>query len=259
MNNAEELELALEAARKVENILKQGFEKVLNISIKEGKGVVTEIDQESERIIVDTIQNRSNYPILGEEGGLRGEKGDTYWVIDPLDGTTNFTRKIPLCAVSIALIKDNRVEVGVVYNPLLNELYYAQKEKGSYYNEKAIKVSNTSLIKESVIFINSGYAEDDRKRSAEITNRLGIKSSPRKFGTSALELGYVAKGSMEAFLCSGDELWDYAAGILIVEEAGGKITDWQGNEWNNSNSFICASNGLVHNEIIESAKDLQID
>lgn len=257
MNNQDELELALEAARKVENIIKHGFEKVLNISAKEGKGVVTEVDQESERVIVDTIQNQSNYPILGEEGGLRGEKGDTYWIIDPLDGTTNFTRKIPLCAVSIALIKDNKVEVGVVYNPLLNELYYAQKSKGAYYNDQAIKVSNITSVKESVIFINSGYAKEDKKRSAEVTNRLGVNASPRKFGTSALELGYVAKGSMEAFLCSGDELWDYAAGILIVKEAGGKITDWQGNEWDNSNSFICASNGLVHNEIIQSINSLQ--
>lgn len=157
------------------------------------------------------------------------------------------------------MIKNNRVEIGVVYNPLLNELYFAQKGKGSYYNNKVIEVSSISSLKESVIFINSGYAEDDRKRSVEVTSRLGINASPRKFGTSALELGYVAKGSMEAFLCSGDEIWDYAAGILIVEEAGGKITDWQGNEWNNSNSYICASNNLFHNKIIESIKDLQID
>lgn len=253
-----DLELALEAAKAVDSVIKQGFEKVLTISVKEGKGVVTEIDQKSEEIIVDILQDKSNYPILGEEGGLRGEKGDIYWVIDPLDGTTNFTRKIPLCAVSIALIKNNQVEVGVIYNPLLNELYSAQKGSGSYFNDRLIKVSNTSSLKESVIFINNGYPEDDKKRSAEATNRLGLNVTVRKFGTSALELGYVAKGSMEAFLCSGDELWDYAAGILIVEEAGGKITDWKGSLWDNSNSFICASNNLIHDQIIKEIQNLQI-
>lgn len=257
MHNQDELQIALEAAKKVENILKRGFEKVLNISVKEGKGVVTEVDHESERVIVDIIQSKSNYPILGEEGGLRGEKGNTYWVIDPLDGTTNFTRKIPLCAVSIALIKNNQVVVGVVSSPLLNEYYSASKENGAYCNDQKIKVSDVSSVKESLIFINSGYGYEDRKRSSEVSARLGINATPRKFGSSAIELCYVAKGSAEAFLCSGDELWDYAAGILIVEEAGGVVTDWLGRKWDNSNSFIFASNGRIHREIIQSVKDLQ--
>ena len=257
MNNQDELQIALEAGKKVENLLKQGFEKVLNISVKEGKGVVTEIDQESERIIVDAIQHKSNYPILGEEGGLRGEKGNTYWVIDPLDGTTNFTRKIPLCAVSIALIKNNQVVVGVVYNPLLNECYFASKGNGAYCNGQKIKVSDVSSVKESIIFINSGYMYEDRKKASEITLRLGIDVTPRKFGSSALELCYVAKGSTEAFLCSGDELWDYAAGILLVEEAGGAVSDWSGKKWDNSSSFIFASNGSIHNKILQNIKGLQ--
>lgn len=118
-------------------------------------------------------------------------------------------------------------------------------------------MSNKSGINKSIIIANQGHIKESRERYSEIMQRFSKICYFRRFGTTALELCYIAKGGVDAFMCSGDELYDYAAGLIIVEEAGGKVTDWKGNAWNNTNSFIVATNGKIHDEIVAEVKDLQ--
>lgn len=257
-NSSSDLQLAIEAAKKAAEIIKSGYGKIKTIEDKEDgtKGIVTNLDKESEEAILKILRAKSNYAIFTEEtGNIEGK--DALWVIDPIDGTTNFSRNIPFFCISIALIRENKIELGVIYNPVLNELYYAEKGKGAYLNKKQIFVSKQGSLKGSVVIIDHGYDLKDREMSIEAIKRLYRNCSLRTFGTTAFELCFVAKGSTDAFMSSGDELYDYAAGLIIVEEAGGKVTDWKGDKWNNANSFILTSNGKIHEELIQKIKDIQ--
>ncbi|MDO8657229.1 MAG: inositol monophosphatase [Candidatus Levybacteria bacterium] len=267
-----DLQLAIEAAKKAGEIIKAGYGNIQKIDNKDNGTIVTNVDKESEKAIINILQKKSNYAIYSEEiGNIKGKDG--LWVIDPIDGTTNFARGIPLFCVSIALMKTTgtdsgqarmtrehtrpEIELGVIYNPVLDDLYFSEKEKGTYLNKKRIYVSKQQNLQRSVVFINSGYSLEDKDRYAQVTKKLVPSCTIRKFGTTALELCFVAKGSADAFMSSGDELYDYAAGLIIVEEAGGKITDWKENEWDNSNSFILASNGKIHRELLQNLQNIQ--
>lgn len=253
-----DLLLAIEAAKAAGEVIKKGYGNIQKTEDKEdgAKGIVTDVDKKSEEVILKILQKKSNYAIFTEEtGNIKGKDG--LWVIDPIDGTTNFSRGIPLFCVSIALMKQNKIELGVIYNPILNELYYAEKSKGAYLNEKRIYVSKKDSLKGSVIIINHGYEQTDKERAIEVTKNLYKDCSLRRFGATAYELCFVANGSTDGFMSSGDELYDYTAGLVLVEEAGGKVTDWKGNGWNNSNSFILASNGKAHDKLINKLSNLQ--
>ena len=253
---SKDLQLALDAAEKAGQIIRDGFGKISTFERKIGKGIVTEIDKKAEAAIVAILQ-KSSYPILGEESGFVGKKSDTYWVVDPLDGTNNFFRQVDLIATAIALIKENEVVLGVIESPLKNLTYFAEKGNGAYRNSERINVSNRQ-IQDTIITTNYGYGTKAVAMYKNATSILLDKVQKiRHLGTSALELCYVAQGSYEAFLSFGDELWDYAAGLILVEEAGGKVTDWKGNPWNNSNSFVLTSNGLIHLYLVHLVENLQ--
>lgn len=257
-NFSSDLQLAIKAAKAAGEVIKAEYGKVQTIEDKEdgAKGIVTNVDKESEEAILKILQSKSNYAIFSEETG-NIEGSNELWVIDPIDGTTNFSRNVPLFCLSIGLIRKNKIELGVIYNPVLDELYFAEKGKGAFLNEKRIYISTQQTLKGSVMFINNGYALEDKEKYVEVSKRLIPYSSLRKFGSTAFELCYVAKGSADAFISSGDELYDYAAGLIIVEEAGGKVTDWKGKGWNNTNSFILASNGKIHQELLQKIQNLQ--
>lgn len=251
-----DLQLAITAAKAAGEIIKAGYGNIQKIDNKDNGTIVTNVDKESEETIINILQKKSNYAIYSEEiGNIEGKNG--LWVIDPLDGTTNFARGIPLFCVSIALMKGNNIELGVIYNPTLDELFFAEKGKGCFLNNKKNYVSNKSGINKSIIIANQGHIKEIRERYLKIVQRLYKVCYFRRFGTTALELCYIAKGGADAFMCSGDELYDYAAGLIIVEEAGGKVTDWKGNTWDNTNSFILATNRKIHDEIVVEIKDLQ--
>lgn len=253
-----DLQLAITAAKAAGEIIKAGYGNIQTIEDKENgtKGIVTNVDKESEEAILKILQSKSNYAIFTEETG-KIEGKDALWVIDPIDGTTNFSRNVPLFCVSIALIRENRIELGVIYNPILNELYSAGKDKGTYLNKKRIYVSKQESLKGSIAIINHGYALEDRKRAVEVIKIIYKDCSLKRLGSTAYELCLVAKGSADSFLSSGDELYDYAAGLIIIEEAGGKVSDWKGNTWDNTNSFILASNGKIHQELLQKLQNLQ--
>jgi myo-inositol-1(or 4)-monophosphatase len=252
------LELAIEAARCGGSVITNNFTKSGKASVKpNGKGLVTQTDKATEQVIIEILQANSAYTIISEETAPDDPPPGRSWIVDPLDGTTNFARKLPLFAISIALLQDQDIVLGVIFNPMTRECFYAEKGKGGYLNGQPIKVSLPTDPATTVLFLDHGYQTDDRKRYALVADRFAHKYSVRTLGTTALELAYLACGCAGGFICSGDEFWDYAAGIVLIEEAGGRVTDWKGNHWDRHRAFILASNGFFHQELIEHIAELQ--
>lgn len=171
-----------------------------------------------------------------------------------MDGTTNYLTKIPFFAVSIALAVKNDVKVGVVYDPLHENLYVAEKDKGSDLNNEKIKVSPTEKIEESMI----GYAgrSKTKKMFFETVSRVGLSTkTPKILGSTALHICYVASGVLDASIIASASSWDFAAGGLIVEEAGGRVTELNGKPWSPESKNILATNGKIHNALLEILKE----
>lgn len=256
MEVTDELKLITEAVRKAGQIVKDGYGQNLEITIKgDPKNIATQIDQASEKAIIETLQASSDYPILAEESGKSGELGDTFWVIDPLDGTTNFSRGIPFFSVSVALVKEEKVVCGATLNPLTGDLYFAQKGKGAYLNDLQIKVSDKT--EGAIVILNQGYSEEAILKYRQTVEKLGPLYILRRLGSSCLEYCMVASGVVEGFVSFGDKLWDYAAGMIIIEEAGGKVTDWKGNPWSVWSPYVLSSNQVVYEKLKENVEDLQ--
>lgn len=231
------LQIAIEAARAAGKIIMEGYATQNSVDVKENKSQVTETDKNSEKDIIQILEAKSKFPILAEETRNIPSNTDSYWVVDPLDGTTNFIRRIPLCAVSIALIENNTPTVGVIFNPITGEMFYAQKGGGAFLDGERIYCSKES----GILFANSGYDKKHKDAFAQVVIAT-TDYSIRKFGTTAYELATVARGGADAFVAWGDELWDHAAGILLVRESGGIVTNWKNEEWNTSSKFVLAGN-----------------
>jgi len=248
------LNIAIEAARRGGEVLLKYFEMTgLEREIKEDKSFVTKADKESETAIIDIVQRElPEHGFLGEEGHDINPGAEYRWIVDPLDGTTNFVNGIPLFAVSIGILHENDVVAAVVYNPVTRSLYAAEKGKGATYNGKLAKVSVQPAEMGCVTF---GPGKKDKER----LNVLFSKSeqfvkSKRYLGGAALDLAYVARGGMEGFISIGLNKWDYAAGALLVQEAGGTITDFKGNPWTMEQNYFVASNGVAHSALLQLVK-----
>lgn len=256
MKQSYDLELAIQAARKAGKIVSHGFENIQEMREKqEGKGMVTDVDLRSEKAIIKVLQKESPYPILGEETGQvkHKDQGKTTkrWVIDPIDGTTNFMRGIPLFAVSIALMDGDTFQAGVVYHPITQECYFAERGQGAYLNEEQIKVSNNQDPVKAIVYLDWGYGSKWSQAASQMHERLNKHFFIRTLGVTALEFCWVAKGSADIGVTIGDELWDFAAGAVIVQEAGGLVTDFKGQVIKADGRYIVVSNGLVHDKIVQ--------
>lgn len=250
------LEAAIEAAKLGGKILLGYFNTELERQIKDDKSFVTKADKESEEAIVGYLKNLlPDHSFLAEESGESKQTSPYMWIVDPLDGTANFVNGLPTFAVSIALLKDKELVTAVVYNPLTEMLVYAEKGKGLYCNGVKTRVSDqkpeTAMITAGV-----GKIPGVKDRLANIFREAPkhIKTF-RYVGSAAFELAVLARGGIEAFISLGNAKWDYAAGILLVQEGGGKITDLEGNPWNFENNFFIASNGIVHDTILQIVKN----
>lgn len=226
-------------------------------SFKDAHAIVSRADYEAEEIILEFL--RKNFPedgILTEEAGhLKGSSGRV-WVIDPLDGTTNYTIGNPLFAVSIALCEEKEPLLAVVYAPRLQEFYWAEKGKGAWLNNRKMKVSSTEKIKEAINIYCHGTRISDMKKAVAIYSRLKfLGRDARQLGSAAIECAFVAAGRTESIVIPGAHPWDVAAGALLVREAGGKVTDFQDKEWNLDSKDILASNGKIHNELLKIIKE----
>ncbi len=248
---------AIETAIEAGKILEAGFGTDFKISSKEGRNnLVTEFDKKSENYIISTLSEKfPSHSFLAEESGKSKEfsSDEVIWVIDPLDGTVNFAHNLPIFSVSIAAVQNNEILCGVIYHPILKELFVAEKGKGSYLNNKKISVSQNSDFPSA--FLVTGFPYDVNSRHNECVSIFGQvvdKGLPvRRLGSAALDLAYVANGRFDGFWEIKLNPWDVAAGILIVQEAGGKVTKYDGSEVSIYGDSILATNGLIHKEMID--------
>ena len=241
-------------------VLKHYFnKKELKISNKEGiNNLVTEADHASEKAIVETI--REVFPdhfILSEEVGELKTDSEYKWIIDPIDGTVNYAHGIPICCVSIGLEQSGEMIFGAVYNPLMGEFFIAEKGKGAWMNGELIHVSTKSTVMDSCFVTGFPYTYLDMPNSPlDVFDRFIRKGVPvRRLGSAAMDLCWVAAGRFDGFFEHKLQAWDSAAGFLIVEEAGGKVTDYKGDRYSVYQPQIFASNGLIHNEGLEWIND----
>lgn len=236
-------------------VLKHFFSsKTLKISNKEGvNNLVTEADHAAEKAIIDTI--RAQFPdhfLLTEESGELKSNSEYKWIVDPIDGTVNYAHNIPICCVSIGLEHRGTIIMGAVYNPLLDEFFLAEKGKGATLNGEPIQVTTKNRVIESCIVTGFPYTYLDMPNGPlEVFDRFIRKGVPvRRLGSAAIDLCWVAAGRFDGFYEHKLNPWDSAAGFLMVEEAGGKVTDFTGKDYSLYQPQIIATNGIIHEEII---------
>lgn len=234
-------------------ILMHYFNNGFEISKKGIVDIVTQADKESEDNIITIIKkNFKDHGILGEETGWNNEQSSYTWIIDPLDGTTNFAAGLPVFSISIALYKEKKPLFGIVHDPVKNHTYLGIKGKGSFLNDEKISVSNEVSIEDTLIA--TGFPYNFKEILPELKNRffsvLNHVRGVRRLGSAALDLCYLSCGVFDGFFEQNLKPWDTAAGIIIAEEAGAKITDFSGNEFNPFSSEILATNSLIHEKMV---------
>jgi myo-inositol-1(or 4)-monophosphatase len=250
-------ETALQAAKEAGKILKDGLGRIHEISHKREIDLVTEIDHLSEERIIRII--RKEYPdheILAEEGGKRKGSSSYRWIIDPLDGTTNYAHGYPCFCISIALEENGEVTYGVVYDPTREELFIAEKGKGAKLNGKPISVSQTEKLTNSLLCTGFPYdIREGKETNLDNFQTFMMKAQAvRRDGAAALDLCYVAAGRFDGYWELKLSPWDVAAGSLMVTEAEGTVTDFEGRDFTLSSPKILASNGRIHQEMVEVLK-----
>lgn len=250
---------ALEAAHLAGRYLQESFGTLHTISTKEGKqNLVTECDLKSEKIILSFIRKKfPTHGFLAEEQGKENLSAEILWVIDPLDGTVNFSKDVPHFAISIAACQGTDILLGVILNPLTQELFVAEKGKGAFCNNKPLKVSQVNSLDHALLASGFPYNVDENPMQCiEVFNYFLRQGSPiRRFGAASLDLAYVAAGRFDAYFETGLSPWDVAAGILLIKEAGGSISTWNGKEHPLlERSDILASNTLLHPIMIDSLR-----
>ncbi len=245
---------AVHLAQESGKVLIKHWGKIAHIEEKSAGDLVTEADKESEKVIITEIHRQfPHHAILAEESGASGAEGEFLWVIDPLDGTTNYAHQYPYFSVSIGLLHRQAPIVGVVYHPLYNELFVGVKGEGATLNGQRISVSKTDSLNRSLLATGFPYNrnETDDNNYVEFNHLTSLTQGVRRQGSAALDLANVACGRLDGFWECGLKPWDVAAGIVLVEEAGGKIANYQGGAYDLYGKYTLASNGLLHAALIE--------
>jgi len=245
-------------AREAGALLMEYFDKNIKIEYKGEADLVTAADRKSEALIRERI--RSLWPthdVLGEEEGLRDTGSEYRWYVDPLDGTTNFAHGFPVFCVSMALQHKNEMLAGLCYDPTRNELFAAERGKGAHLNERRIHVSKIMQLSESLV--GTGFPSHKRHKNPNIHfyHQITLRThGVRRAGSAALDLCYVASGRLDGFWEFNLNPWDTAAGVLMVEEAGGRVTDFSGEPFQLNSRETLASNGLIHQPILHEFQQI---
>jgi myo-inositol-1(or 4)-monophosphatase len=252
-------EILQRAALDAGKLMKERFQTSYRIDNKEGiNNLVTEVDHASEKLIMDTIRDAfPDHFILSEETGEIVTDSTFKWIIDPIDGTINFANGIPICCVSIGVEKEGMMILGAVYNPFLDEYFFAERGCGAVLNDRPIRVSTKDDVWRSCLVTGFPYSYLDTPNSPlDVFGRFIRKGVPvRRLGSAAIDLCWVAAGRFDGFYEHKLQAWDSAAGFLMVEEAGGKVTDFEGRPYSPYQPHIVASNGLVHQGILDVIHD----
>jgi myo-inositol-1(or 4)-monophosphatase len=246
--------LAIKACKEIGKLLLDSFDQAYQVQSKGDRDLVTEIDQKADRLIFRLI--KSNFPkdgILSEESPHSPSRSGYRWIIDPIDGTHNFIHHIAVFGTSCALEFQGKVVLGIIYMPYSDEFYIARKGGGAYCNGKRLKVSQRTIREATLI-----YDSSIRYNKKEMLKHLGKLADKvfnlRMFGSTVRGLSYIAEGKAEAEIEFNDKVWDFAAGLLLVEEAGGSSTDFQGSPWNTRSGGYIASNGVIHRDLLKMMK-----
>ena len=254
------INVMVKACRKAAKTLIRDFGEIenLQVSIKGPGDFVTASDKKVEKILIDELQKaRPNYSILSEEIGKINNDESFKWIIDPIDGTANFLHGIPHFAISIGLEHDGEIICGIIYDPIKDEMFVAEKGNGSYLNNQRIRVSSRSKLENCIIFtggpkIGVKNRELFLKEYNNVSSR--VPTTIRKLGSASLDMAYVAAGRCDGFWQRDLKYWDIAAGIILVRESGGFVTDFKGEKGYMQNKTILVTNSKINNEMIEILK-----
>ncbi|MEB3283776.1 MAG: inositol monophosphatase family protein [Candidatus Sericytochromatia bacterium] len=249
------LEFAIETARAAGKLLREGLNQPRTIRFKGAIDLVTEMDIAAEKIILEAI--RANFPghaILSEEAGAAVPGNSEYrWVVDPLDGTTNYAHGLPLFCVSIGLEHAGTPVLGVIYAPVLDEMYAAELGKGATLNGQPIEVSKTASLERALLV--TGFPYDVQIKSSNLkhfSSFIHSVQAVRRLGSAALDLSWVAAGRFDGFWEPRLAPWDLCAGSLLVQEAGGRVTGYDGSAFSIYGKEVLASNGRIHGAMIDT-------
>lgn len=251
------MNVMVQAAMKAGRSLARDFGEVQNlqVSVKGPGDYVSQADRKAEEIIYAELSKaRPGYGFLMEErGAVEGDDGQHRWLVDPLDGTTNFLHGLPIFAVSIGLERQGQLVAGVVYNPAMDELFTAERGGGAFFNDRRLRVASRSKLTDSVI--GTGIPHLGRphhgKYLVQLRNVMGEVSGVRRMGAVAIDLAYIAAGRMDGFWEMGLNPWDLAAGILLIKEAGGFVSDLEGGQEMLAGAGIVAGNETIHRALLK--------
>jgi len=254
------LNVMVQAALKAGKSLSRDFGEVQNlqVSVKGPADFVSQADRRAERVIRDELlKARPTYGFLGEESDeIKGTDGAHRWIVDPLDGTTNFLHGIPLFAVSIELERNGEIVAGVVFNPATDELYTAEKGSGAFLNDRRLRVAARKVLSDAVV--GCGVPHLGRRNHGafliELRHVMGEVAGVRRLGAAALDLAYVAAGRFDGFWENHLNAWDIAAGLLLIREAGGYATDWNGGATSIESGEVVAGNEYIHKALMDVIK-----
>ena len=254
------INVMVKVCRKAGKVLVRDFGEIenLQVSLKGPGDFVTASDKKVEKIIIEELEKaRPNYSILSEEIG-EIKKGDEFkWIIDPIDGTANFLHGIPHFAISIGLEHNKEIISGIIYDPIKDEMFLAEKGNGSYLNNQRMRVSSRSKLQDCIIFTGGPKHESNSRNIAlkEYNNFSSKVSIPiRKLGSAALDMAYVAAGRCDGFWQRNLNYWDIAAGIILIKESGGFVTDFNGGNEYIENETVLATNSKINAEMMEILK-----
>jgi len=243
--------------KEASKILVEGYYNEKEVRFKAKKDLVTKYDVAVEEFLKEKLKKEfSDFNIIAEESDNSNLKFDNSIIIDPIDGTTNFVNKVPHTAISVGVYKNKKPYMGVVYNPILDELYYAKVNKGAYLNKKKIEVSKEKNFQKALISTgfpySSGTCSDDLNSVIkQMKNILPNCQDIRRLGSASLDLCYVAKGTYEGYYEMNLKAWDVSAGIIILSEAGGKVTNEKGKKYKLFNDkYVVATNSKIHKKLL---------
>ena len=254
------MRVMVEAARKAGRSLSRDFGEVQNLQVSmKGPGdFVSQADRKAEEIIFTELSRaRPGYSFLMEERGVvEGEDAQHRWIVDPLDGTTNFLHGIPVFAVSIALQRQGQLQAALVYNPAMDELYTAERGGGAFMNDRRLRVAGRTKLSDSVIGTGIPHLGRGHHGNAliELRNVMGEVSGIRRMGAAALDLAYVAAGRLDGFWEAGLSPWDMAAGLLLIREAGGFVSDREGGQEMFDTGTVVAGNEAIHRVLLRQLR-----
>ncbi|UVC16700.1 inositol monophosphatase family protein [Mesorhizobium onobrychidis] len=254
------LNVMVQAAMKAGRSLSRDFGEVQNLQVSmKGPGdYVSQADRKAEEILFTELSKaRPGYAFLMEERGvIEGDDGQHRWIVDPLDGTTNFLHGIPLFAISIALERQGQIVAGVIYNPAMDELYTAERGGGAFMNDRRLRVAGRTKLIDAVIGCGVPHLGRGQHGNflVELRNVMAEVSGVRRLGSASLDLAYVAAGRMDGFWETGLSAWDVAAGILLIREAGGFISDYAGGQNMLDGGSVVAGNEIIQRALLKTVK-----